>query len=67
MLAEVERRHAGKADLFVSFNGRFLQQRSNPKRDQDRGWGVRGEKRENGLSMGAKIGPFMMSIFLLDF
>ncbi len=24
-------------------------------------------KRENGMSMGAKIGPFMMSIFLLDF
>ncbi len=28
---------------------------------------ARGEKRENGMSMGAKIGPLIMSIFLLDF
>ena len=48
-------------------NHRFLQQESNPKRDRDCGWGACGEKRENGMSMGATIGPFMMSIFLLVF
>ena len=53
--------------LAVAITGRFLEQGSNPKRDQDRGWGARGEQRENGMSIGAKIGPLMMSIFLLDF
>ena len=55
-----------ETDRFVAENGRFLQQGSNPKREQDRGWGARGEKRENGMSMSTKIGPLMMSIFLLD-
>ena len=45
----------------------FSATREQPEEGPGSWWGARGEKRENGMSMGATIGPFMMSIFLLDF